>query len=55
MRRFGLGELLARDKANLDITWLRDESLVEDLAAAPAEFEAVAVALEIQEADRPSA
>jgi type I restriction enzyme M protein len=53
---------VARDKANLDITWLRDESLedmdnlpapeviareiVEDLTAALAEFEAVAAALE---------
>ncbi len=57
-------ELVARDKANLDITWLRDDSLedlenlpspdvlareiVEDLAAALAEFEAVATALEKQ-------
>jgi type I restriction enzyme M protein len=56
--------LMARDKANLDITWLRDESLedldnlpspdiiareiVEDLSAALAEFEAVASALEAQ-------
>lgn len=55
-------ELITRDKANLDITWLRDESLedmdnlpapeviareiVEDLTAALAEFEAVAAALE---------
>jgi type I restriction enzyme M protein len=55
-------ELIARDKANLDNTWLRDESLedldnlpaheiiareiVEDLTAALAEFEAVAVGLE---------
>ena len=55
---------IARDKANLDITWLRDESLedvdnlpapeiiareiVEDLTAALAEFEAVAAALEGQ-------
>jgi type I restriction enzyme M protein len=54
--------LVTRDKVNLDITWLRDESLeeaddlpapdviareiVEDLTAALAEFEAVAVALE---------
>ena len=53
---------MARDKVNLDITWLRDESLedldnlpepaviareiVEDLQAALAEFEAVAAALE---------
>ncbi|MCL2463679.1 MAG: N-6 DNA methylase, partial [Micrococcales bacterium] len=59
---FGYDELVGRDKANLDITWLRDESLedldnlpepaviarqiVEDLAAALAEFEAVATALE---------
>ena len=57
-------EITARDKANLDITWLRDESLedldnlpspdvlareiVEDLSAALAEFEAVATALEEQ-------
>ncbi|TNB74191.1 SAM-dependent DNA methyltransferase [Arthrobacter sp. BB-1] len=57
-------EIVARDKANLDISWLKDESLedfdnlpspdviareiVEDLAAALAEFEAVAVALEDQ-------
>lgn len=61
-RPFGYDELVARDKANLDITWLRDESLedadslpapdviareiVEDLTAALAEFEAVAAALE---------
>jgi type I restriction enzyme M protein len=59
---FSYDELIARDKANLDITWLRDESLedtdnlpppeviareiVEDLTAALAEFEAVATALE---------
>ena len=59
---FTYDELVARDKANLDITWLRDESLedldnlpapeviareiVEDLTAALAEFEAVAAALE---------
>ena len=59
---FTYDELIARDKANLDITWLRDESLedldnlpapdviareiVEDLTAALAEFEAVAAALE---------
>lgn len=33
-RRFEYGELVARDKANLDITWLRDESL-EDAADLP--------------------
>lgn len=63
-KSFTFEELVARDKANLDITWLRDESLedldnlpspdvlareiVEDLSAALAEFEAVAVALEEQ-------
>jgi len=61
-RSFSHDELIARDKLNLDITWLRDESLedldnlpspeviareiVEDLTAALAEFEAVAAALE---------
>ncbi len=61
-KSFTYDELVARDKANLDITWLRDESLedldnlpapeiiareiVEDLTAALAEFEAVAAALE---------
>jgi type I restriction enzyme M protein len=61
-KSFNYDELVARDKANLDITWLRDESLedadnlpapeviareiVEDLTAALAEFEAVAAALE---------
>jgi len=60
-RAFAYDELIARDKVNLDITWLRDESLedmdnlpapeiiareiVEDLTAALAEFEAVAAAL----------
>ena len=59
---FSYDELVARDKVNLDISWLRDESLedldnlpapevvareiVEDLTAALAEFEAVAAALE---------
>jgi len=64
-RSFTYDELIARDKANLDITWLRDESLedldslpapaiiareiVEDLTAALAEFQAVAAALEVGE------
>ena len=59
---YAYDELVARDKVNLDLTWLRDESLedadnlpapdviareiVEDLTAALAEFEAVATALE---------
>lgn len=63
-RAFDYAELIARDKANLDITWLKDDSLVdldnlpspdviareivEDLTAALAEFEAVAAALEDQ-------
>lgn len=61
-RSFTYDELVARDKASLDIAWLRDEALedmdhlpapdviareiVEDLTAALAEFEAVAAALE---------
>lgn len=61
-KSFEYDELIARDKVNLDITWLRDDSLddldslpvpdviareiVEDLTAALAEFEAVAAALE---------
>jgi len=63
-KSFPYDELVARDKANLDLTWLKDESLedmdnlpspeviareiVEDLTAALAEFEAVAAALEAQ-------
>ena len=61
-KSFTYDEIVARDKANLDITWLKDDSLedldnlpspdviareiVEDLTAALAEFEAVATALE---------
>ena len=63
-RAFTYDELVARDKANLDITWLKDDSLtdldslpspdviareiVEDLTAALAEFEAVTASLEAQ-------
>ena len=63
-KAFTYDEIIARDKANLDITWLKDDSLedldnlpspdviareiVEDLTAALAEFEAVAAALERQ-------
>jgi type I restriction enzyme M protein len=70
-KSFGYDELIARDKVNLDITWLRDESLedmenlpapemiareiVEDLTAALAEFEAVAAALEAAAAPPPEA
>jgi type I restriction enzyme M protein len=62
-KSFSYDKLMARDKANLDITWLRDETLedldnlpapeiiareiVEDLTAALVEFEAVAAALEL--------
>jgi hypothetical protein len=61
-RSFDYGELVARGKANLGSTWLKDASLedldnlpppeviareiVEDLTAAVGEFEAVAAALE---------
>lgn len=61
-RPFGLDELLARDKVNLDITWLKDPALedadsllppeviareiVEELEAALSEFAAIAEALE---------
>jgi type I restriction enzyme M protein len=67
---FSYDELIARDKVNLDITWLKDPSLedadsllppdviareiVEDLTAAIAEFTAIAEALE-QADNRPSA
>ena len=60
-RRFTYDELVARDKASLDIIWLKDDSLedtenlpppeviaqeiVEDLEAALAEFSAVADSL----------
>ncbi|HWI04252.1 MAG TPA: SAM-dependent DNA methyltransferase, partial [Acidimicrobiales bacterium] len=61
-RRFGYDDLVARDKASLDIFWLRDESLedtdnlpapgviaaeiVEDLQAALAEFMELAESLQ---------
>lgn len=63
-RSFTYEELWARGQANLDLTWLQDESLegndnlpapeviareiVEDLSAALTEFEAVAAALDAQ-------
>ncbi|MGC5233063.1 N-6 DNA methylase [Streptomyces albogriseolus] len=66
-KSFTYDELIARDKVNLDITWLRDESLedldnmpapeiiareiVEDLTAALEEFAAVASALEDTESE----
>ncbi|WP_422733015.1 HsdM family class I SAM-dependent methyltransferase [Micromonospora sp. WMMD558] len=65
-RAFTYEELLARDKVNLDITWLKDPSLedadsllppeviareiVEDLEAALSEFAAIAEALEAAKA-----
>jgi type I restriction enzyme M protein len=67
-RRFAYDELVARDKAGLDLTWLRDDSLddtdnlpppevlaqeiVEDLGAALAEFAAVAESLGSSSSDR---
>lgn len=61
---FAYDDLMARDKASLDLTWLRDDSLestdnlaapevivrevVEDLTAALAELDAVAAALELE-------
>jgi type I restriction enzyme M protein len=66
---FSYDELIARDKVNLDITWLRDPNLedadsllspaviareiVEDLTTALAEFTAIAEALE-QASSRPT-
>ena len=63
--RFSYDELMARDKASLDIFWLRDESLedtdnlpppaviaaeiAEDLEAALAEFAEIAASLSDQE------
>ncbi len=54
-RRFTYEELTQRDKANLDIFWLRDESLpppdviaeeiMEDLRAAPEQLEEIAADL----------
>lgn len=65
---FTYDELLARDKVNLDITWLRDpdldngdnlqppeviaQEIVEDLQAALDEFAAVAEALQLAKAER---
>ncbi|QBI55469.1 hypothetical protein [Streptomonospora litoralis] len=64
---FSYEELVARDKANLDITWLHDPGLdevedlappeviaaeiVEDLQAALDEFAAIAESLNGQDAD----
>ena len=66
-RKFTYDEIVARDKANLDIFWLKDESLedsdnlpapavlaaeiVESLEAALAEFRAVEEALAVTESD----
>jgi type I restriction enzyme M protein len=67
-KAYDYAELVARDKANLDLTWLRDASLedadnlpapevlareiVDDLEAALVEFTAVADALEKAAAER---
>ena len=63
-RRFGYDELVGRDKANLDITWLRDDTLddastlrapgvlaaeiVEELEAALAQFSELAASLPVE-------
>jgi type I restriction enzyme M protein len=67
-RRFGFDELVAKDKASLDIVWLRENSLedtenlpapeviaqeiIEDLEAALTEFAAVAQSLAAEENTR---
>ncbi len=67
-KAFSYDEIVTRDKANLDLIWLKDDSLedldnlpapeiiareiVEDLTAALVEFEAVAAALEAAAARR---
>lgn len=67
-RRFAYDESLARDKVNLEITWLRDDSLedmenlpppeviareiAEDLEAALVEFSAIAESLKPSEGGR---
>ncbi len=67
-RAFSYDELIARDKVNLDITWLKDASqedadsllppeviaqeIVDDLQAAHAEFAAIAEALGSRSKDR---
>ena len=69
-RKFGYDELVARDKCNLDIFWLKDPSLedadalqppeiiaqeiVDDLEAALSEFAAIAEALQARAALRDS-
>jgi type I restriction enzyme M protein len=69
-RPFVYDELVARDKASLDIFWLRDESLedtenlpppeviaaeiVEDLETALAQFSEIAVSLEQRTSTPPS-
>ncbi len=65
-KAFSYDELVARDKANLDLIWLRDVSLedsdnlpapeviareiAEDLEAALSEFAAIAAALSVDDA-----
>jgi type I restriction enzyme M protein len=67
-RCFTYDELVARDKTNLDITWMRDpgldngddlpppeviaQEIVDDLQAALSEFAAVAEALQLAKAER---
>jgi len=63
-RRYGYDEIMARDKANMEIAWLRDESLddnatlphpsvlaaeiVEDLRAILAQFQEIAEDLGVE-------
>ena len=65
---YSYDELIARDKVNLDIIWLRDpdsttptaclppeviaQEIVEDLQAALSEFAAVAEVLQLAKAER---
>jgi hypothetical protein len=69
-RAFTYDEVVARDKANLDIVWLKDDSLedsenlpapeviareiVEDLEAALSEFAAIAETLEAAQPEPPA-
>lgn len=47
-RSFTYEELIARDKANLDITWLRDESLEDSANLPPPDVLAAEIAEELR-------
>jgi len=49
-RSFTYDELLARDKGNLDITWLRDESLEDSANLPPPDVLAAEIAEELRAA-----